>query len=65
MPLGAGAGRERVRQAVNSHDVLKDLSVTVSTGVAQNSEEDLSHFIDEADKKLYEAKHRGKNKVEA
>ena len=56
---------ERVRQAVNSHAVLMDLSVTLSTGVAQYSGEDLSHFIDEADKKLYEAKHRGKNKVEA
>ena len=56
---------ERVRQAVNSHAVLMDLSVTVSTGVAQYSGEELSGFIDEADKKLYEAKHSGKDKVEA
>lgn len=56
---------ERVRQAVNSHAVLMDLSVTLSTGVAQYSGEELSGFIDEADKKLYEAKHSGKDKVEA
>ena len=56
---------ERVRQAVNSHAVLEGLVVTLSTGVAQYSGEELAQFIDEADKKLYEAKHRGKNKVEA
>ena len=56
---------ERVRQAVNSRAVLEGLAVTLSTGVAQYSGEDLSHFVDEADKKLYEAKHSGKNRVEA
>lgn len=56
---------ERVRQAVNSHAVLEGLAVTLSTGVAQYSGEELAQFIDEADKKLYEAKHSGKNKVEA
>ena len=56
---------ERVRQAVNSHAVLEGLVVTLSTGVAQYSGEELAQFTDEADKKLYEAKHSGKNKVEA
>ena len=56
---------ERVRQAVNSRAVLEGLAVTLSTGVAQYSGEELAQFIDEADKKLYEAKHSGKNKVEA
>lgn len=54
---------ERIRAAVEKHLFLEGISVTISGGVKQYQGENLTAFIDQADKNLYEAKRSGKNQV--
>ena len=59
---------ERIRQAFESQDLTlpekKNLSVTVSVGVAQyETDEKLDAFIKRADGNLYTAKNEGKNRI--
>jgi diguanylate cyclase (GGDEF)-like protein len=63
----AGKAAEKVRAAVEGHDwrsLHPDLRVTVSIGVAQVADaDDPDKLIDAADRKLYEAKKAGRNRV--
>jgi len=65
----AGAARvaERVRLAIAETQITirgSNLPVTISCGVAQHTAgEDLTNFIDRADKALYRAKQDGRNRV--
>jgi diguanylate cyclase (GGDEF)-like protein len=56
---------EKLRQIVEAHTFPGDTRITVSLGVAQFSEGDnSSSFIERADAALYQAKARGRNRVE-
>ena len=60
---------ERIRHAISSESVLygdESISITVSIGaaIADQHCETLQALINAADKKLYEAKHQGRNRVE-
>ena len=60
---------ERIRHAIGSEPVLygdESISITVSIGaaIADQQCETLQALINAADKKLYEAKHQGRNRVE-
>ena len=63
----AGKAAEKVRAAVEGHDwksLHPDLRVTVSIGVAQMTDaENPDGLIDAADRKLYEAKKAGRNRI--
>ena len=58
---------ERLRVSVEQHDwrtVAPDLSVTVSVGIAQAAETSDAHaLLSLADRRLYAAKHDGRNRV--
>jgi diguanylate cyclase (GGDEF)-like protein len=61
---------ERIRNAVKSEkfdpDTGNDITITISIGVTQYSpEEELSAFIQRADKAMYSSKQNGRNKVTA
>ena len=60
---------ERVRAAVERHHLANDevIAVTVSIGVSQSRDEDLSpdDVVERADQALYSAKHAGRNTVRA
>ncbi len=65
---GAVRLAEEIRQLIASHAFMFEgerMTVTVSMGVALMSEaaQDAEAFIEAADKKLYEAKHAGRNRV--
>lgn len=66
-PDTAAAVAERIRSAVMDFPVLtsigKELRITVSIGLAP-FEGDLSEALSQADKALYEAKNKGRNRVE-
>lgn len=53
---------ERIRQAIEAVEI-SGVSVTVSGGLAQLSEESALTFIKSADDKLYQAKRAGKNRI--
>jgi diguanylate cyclase (GGDEF)-like protein/PAS domain S-box-containing protein len=60
---------ERVRQVIDSEPFEyqgKKIPITISIGVASSGDRTfpLSDFINQADAALYEAKHRGRNRVE-
>ncbi len=63
----ASKAAEKVRAAVEGHDwksLHPDLRVTVSIGVAQMTDPDVpDSLIDSADRKLYEAKKAGRNRI--
>jgi diguanylate cyclase (GGDEF)-like protein len=63
----ASKAAEKVRAAVEGHDwksLHPDLRVTVSIGVAQMDDPEVpDSLIDAADRKLYEAKKAGRNRV--
>jgi len=66
---GAVLTTERIRMAVSQNEVFVNqhtISITISAGVAEYTPEIKTQLelIDAADKKLYEAKHNGRNKVE-
>lgn len=54
---------ERIRKTVDEHTFVDGITLTISAGVKQYQGEDMTVFIDQADKNLYEAKHNGKNQV--
>ncbi len=57
---------ENIRKNIEKFFQLKELPITCSFGVAEFKEYDTKEsFIHEADKALYKAKNRGKNRVEA
>lgn len=56
---------ERIRKHVEEYDFGEGCKVTISGGVACYSREGIIEFIDKADKKLYEAKSNGRNRVES
>lgn len=65
--VGAGRVVERFRQAIEQHDwsaIADGLKLTVSAGVAQMGDDgDLENLFRRADKRLYEAKDQGRNRV--
>lgn len=61
---GALRCAERVREAVASHPVDRDLSITVSAGVAEYRRgESIPDLLTRADQALYAAKRSGRNRV--
>lgn len=55
---------ERIRKAIMDFAFVDGIRVTISAGVKQyEGDKEITAFIDEADKNLYEAKTRGKNIV--
>ena len=56
---------ERIRTQIEEFDFGEGFKVTVSGGVADYSAEEITEFIDRADKKLYEAKNSGRNRIES
>jgi diguanylate cyclase (GGDEF) domain len=65
--LKAVAACEKMRLIIQAHDWRKihpDLSITVSIGVVElTSQENIDQLLSAADKKLYEAKRTGRNRV--
>ena len=66
---GAVLTTERIRMAVSNNEVFVNqhkISVTISAGIAEYlpNMTNRDQLIDAADKKLYEAKNNGRNKVE-
>jgi diguanylate cyclase (GGDEF)-like protein/PAS domain S-box-containing protein len=57
---------ERIRISIQDYDFgVKDLKVTISIGVVQYVDETPNALVNRADMLLYQAKHNGKNRVEA
>lgn len=55
---------ERIRALVESSDIIEDMTITISLGVAElNQVESGDEWMHRADKGMYEAKHRGRNRV--
>ncbi len=54
---------ERIRRAVADQAFESNLHVTISGGIAEYRGQDLPELIDTADRKLYESKGAGKNRV--
>ena len=62
---GATVTAERIRKAIAEMKFSeKDLKVTVSAGVAELFHEDALHLVQKADRLLYTAKEKGRNRVE-
>jgi diguanylate cyclase (GGDEF)-like protein len=58
---------ERIRKAIEKYEFdEKDLKITVSGGVVELEEDDISalHFINRAENLLYKAKQNGRNRIE-
>ena len=52
---------ERIRKAIMDYPFVEGIQVTISAGVKQyEGDKEITAFIDEADKNLYEAKTSGK-----
>jgi len=56
---------ERIRKSIEAFDFGEGIKVTISGGIASYNIEEMNEFIDIADKKLYEAKNSGRNRIEA
>lgn len=56
---------ERIREAVERLDFTQNNRVTISGGVAVLNGETITELINIADKKLYEAKNDGRNRIKA
>lgn len=56
---------ERIRKCVEEFDFGEGYKVTISGGVARYNRDGVTEFIDIADKKLYEAKNSGRNRIES
>jgi diguanylate cyclase (GGDEF)-like protein len=57
---------ERIRKAIMDYPFVEGIKVTISAGVKEyEGDKEITAFIDEADKNLYEAKTSGKNIVVA
>ena len=55
---------ERIKSRIEEIEFNDGTKITVSGGVALYQDEDIVDFIDRADKKLYEAKRNGRNRIE-
>ncbi len=56
---------EKIRRSIETHDYeIKDLAVTISIGVAQYTGETSKDLVNKADKLLYQAKTKGRNRYE-
>lgn len=54
---------ERVRQSVENYQFVDGLLITISGGVSQYNNEDITELIHSADTNLYQAKRNGKNQI--
>lgn len=54
---------ERIRQAVENYQFVDGVRITISGGVSQYNNENITGFIHCADTNLYEAKRNGKNQI--
>lgn len=54
---------ERIRENIKKEQFTNGVRVTISGGVKEYNRESINKFLDEADKSLYYAKKRGRNKV--
>jgi diguanylate cyclase (GGDEF)-like protein len=65
-PLAAAVGFcERLRAAVERMELVNGISLTISLGISEYvPEEDESALLERADRALYSAKHKGRNRVE-
>ena len=57
-------GAERIRESIEKIYFENGIKVSVSCGIAEYKGEDLVRLIDAADKKLYTAKEKGRNRIE-
>lgn len=56
---------DKIRRSIETHNFeIKDLSVSISIGVAQYTGETSNELINKADKLLYQAKTKGRNRYE-
>jgi diguanylate cyclase (GGDEF)-like protein len=56
---------EKIRRSIETHNFeIKDLAVTISIGVAQYEGETSKDLVNKADKLLYQAKTKGRNRYE-
>ena len=55
---------ERIRANVEAFDFPDHIRITVSGGIATYKNDEITAFVDRADKKMYDAKHHGRNRVE-
>jgi diguanylate cyclase (GGDEF)-like protein/PAS domain S-box-containing protein len=57
---------EKIRIAVSNHTFFQEIKITISCGVTVNNLEvsSFDELIKAADKKMYKAKHNGRNRVE-
>lgn len=53
----------RILKDIEAHSFQENVRITISGGVGQSEGENMPELIDKADKKLYEAKRRGKNRI--
>lgn len=61
--ITASSIAERIRKAVEKHPFVQGINVTISGGVKRYEGENITDFIHETDKNLYDAKRNGKNQV--
>lgn len=54
---------DRIRKRIEDHIFIEGLKLTISGDIKEYFGESIKEFINEADKKLYEAKRTGKNKI--
>ncbi len=57
---------EKIRRSIETHKFeIKELAVTISIGVAQYAGETSNELVNKADKLLYQAKSKGRNRYES
>ncbi len=54
---------ERIRQAIEGHNFVDGLRITISGGVGRYNNETLTELVHSVDNKLYTAKRSGKNQI--
>lgn len=55
---------DRIRKKIADMIFAQDMTITMSGGVTQYFGESSQELIDQADRNLYEAKRKGKNRIE-
>ena len=56
-------GSERIRKNIEELEFEKGLKITVCGGICEYNDEEILEYIENADKRLYEAKKSGRNKI--